>query len=60
VEDNIHFWKGLTSSKLKHEEIFNLLRKLDIEKYYKTKVMYLSSGEIPLDISKPTHPSPSR
>ncbi len=45
VEDNIHFWKGLTSSKLKHEEIFNLLRKLDIEKYYKTKVMYLSSGE---------------
>ena len=45
VEDNINFWKGLTSSKLNNEEIFELLKKLDIEKYYKTKVMYLSSGE---------------
>ena len=45
VEDNINFWRGLSSSKLNNEEIFELLRKLDIEKYYKTKVMYLSSGE---------------
>ena len=45
VLDNINFWKGLSSSKLNNNEIFNLLRKLDIEKYYKTKVMYLSSGE---------------
>ena len=45
VEDNINFWKGLSSSKLKNDEIFKLLKKLDIEKYYKTKVMYLSSGE---------------
>ena len=45
VEDNINFWKGLSSSKLSKDEIFKLLNKLDIEKYYKTKVMYLSSGE---------------
>ena len=45
VEDNINFWRGLASSKLNNEEIFKLLNKLNIEKYYKTKVMYLSSGE---------------
>ena len=45
VEDNIEFWRGLSSSKLNNEEIFKLLNKLNIEKYYKTKVMYLSSGE---------------
>ena len=45
VEDNIDFWRGLSSSKLNNEEIFELLNKLNIEKYYKTKVMYLSSGE---------------
>jgi len=45
VEDNINFWRVLSSSTLNNEEIFQLLKKLDIEKYYKTKVMYLSSGE---------------
>ena len=45
VEDNINFWRGLSSSKLNNEEIFELLDKLNIKKYYKTKVMYLSSGE---------------
>ena len=45
VEDNINFWRGLSSSKLNNKEIFELLNKLNIEKYYKTKVMYLSSGE---------------
>jgi len=45
VEDNINFWRGLSSSKLNNEEILGLLKKLNIEKYYKTKVMYLSSGE---------------
>ena len=45
VKDNINFWRGLSSSKLNNEEIFELLKKLDIEKHYKTKVMYLSSGE---------------
>ena len=45
VIDNINFWKGLSSSKLDKEEIFVLLKKLDIEKYYKTKVMHLSAGE---------------
>ena len=45
VEDNINFWRGLSSSKLSKDEIFKLLKKLDIEKYYKTEVMYLSSGE---------------
>ena len=45
IKDNINFWKGLSSSKLDNEEIFVLLKKLDIEKYYKTKVMHLSAGE---------------
>ena len=45
VLDNINFWKGLSLSKINNDEIFQLLRKLNIEKYYKTKVMYLSSGE---------------
>ena len=45
VEDNINFWGVLSSSKLNNKEIFELLKKLDIEKYYKTEVMYLSSGE---------------
>jgi len=45
VEDNINFWKGMSSAKLNNEEILKLLSKLDIKKYYKTKVMQLSSGE---------------
>lgn len=45
VQDNINFWKGLSSSKLNNDEIFKLLKKLDIEQYYKTRVMFLSSGE---------------
>ena len=45
VQDNINFWKGLSSSKLNNDEIFKLLEKLDIEQYYKTRVMLLSSGE---------------
>ena len=45
VKDNINFWRGLSSSKLNNDEIFKLLKKLNIENYHKTKVMYLSSGE---------------
>ena len=45
IEDNISFWSGLSSSKSKNDEIFKLLKKLDIEKCYKTRVMHLSSGE---------------
>ena len=45
VQDNINFWKGLSSSKLNNDEIFKLLKKLHIEQYYKTRVMLLSSGE---------------
>ena len=45
VLDNINFWRGLSSSKLSTDDIFVLLKTLNIEKYYKTKVMYLSSGE---------------
>ena len=45
VLDNINFWRGLSSSKLSNDEVFILLKALNIEKYYKTKVMYLSSGE---------------
>lgn len=45
IEDNINFWKGLSSSNLNSDEIHVLLKKLNIEQYFKTKVMYLSSGE---------------
>jgi len=45
VLDNINFWRKLSSSKLSYDEIFILLKTLKIEKYYNTKVMYLSSGE---------------
>lgn len=45
VLDNINFWRGLSSSTLSNDEIFILLKTLKIEKYYNTKVMYLSSGE---------------
>ena len=45
VLDNINFWRGLSSSKLSTDEIFLLLKTLNIEKYHNTKVMYLSSGE---------------
>ena len=46
VLDNINFWRGLSSSKLNNDEVLVLLKTLNIEKYYNTKVMYLSSGEI--------------
>ena len=46
VMDNINFWKGLSSSTLSTDEIFILLKTFNIEKYHKTKIMYLSSGEI--------------
>ena len=45
VLDNIKFWKGLSSSKLDDDDVFLLLKNLNIEKYQNTKVMYLSSGE---------------
>ncbi len=45
VLDNINVWKELSSSKLNTNDIFLLLKNLDIEKYQNTKVMYLSSGE---------------
>ena len=37
VLDNINFWKELSSSSLKDDQIFTLLKTLDIEKYYKTQ-----------------------
>ena len=45
VLDNINFWKELSTSSLQDDQIFALLKTLDIEKYHKTKVMHLSSGE---------------
>ncbi len=45
VLDNINFWIGLSSKKLNTDEIFLLLKNLNIEKYHNTKVMHLSSGE---------------
>tara|TARA_B100001146_G_scaffold161822_1_gene142824 strand:- start:465 stop:1079 length:615 start_codon:yes stop_codon:yes gene_type:complete len=46
VIENINFWKQITLSKIKHEEIFNLLEMLGIDQYLKKQTMYLSLGEI--------------
>jgi len=46
VLENINFWKGLSTSQLSDDEIILLLETFNIGKYYNTKVMYLSSGEI--------------
>ena len=45
MNDNINFWKGLTSCKLSNDEILLLLATFNIEQYINTQVMYLSSGE---------------
>ena len=46
VIENINFWKKITSSKIKYEEIFKLLEMLRIDQYLKKQAMYLSLGEI--------------
>ena len=46
VIENINFWKKITLSKIKYEEIFNLLEMLRIDQYLKKQTMYLSLGEI--------------
>ena len=46
VIENINFWKKITLSKIKFEEIFNLLEMLGIDQYLKKQTMYLSLGEI--------------
>ena len=46
VIENINFWKQITLSQIKYEEIFNLLEMLRIDQYLKKKTMYLSLGEI--------------
>ena len=45
VLENINFWKKLSSSSIQNDQIFVLLETLNIEKYYNTKIMHLSSGE---------------
>ena len=46
VIENVNFWKKITSSKIKFEEIFKLLEMLEIDQYLKKQTMYLSLGEI--------------
>ena len=46
VIENINFWKKITLSQIKYEEIFNLLEMLRIDQYLKKQTMYLSLGEI--------------
>ena len=46
VIENINFWKQITLSQIKYEEIFNLLEMLRIDQYLKKQTMYLSLGEI--------------
>ena len=46
VIDNINFWAGLSTSKFNDDKINLLLKTFKLEKYSKTKVMFLSSGEI--------------
>ena len=46
VIENIKFWKGLSSSNLKDDEILLLLETFNLKKYINTETMYLSSGEV--------------
>jgi len=46
VIENINFWKQITLSQIKYEEIFKLLEMLRIDQYLKKQTMYLSLGEI--------------
>ena len=46
VIENINFWKQITLSQIKYEEILNLLEMLRIDQYLKKQTMYLSLGEI--------------
>tara|TARA_Y100001970_G_C14182847_1_gene830826 strand:- start:1109 stop:1717 length:609 start_codon:yes stop_codon:yes gene_type:complete len=46
VLDNIKFWKGLSSSKLNHDDILSLLDTFNLKKYLNKETLYLSSGEI--------------
>jgi len=46
VIENINFWKQITLSKIKKEEIIKLLEILEIDQYLNKQVMYLSLGEI--------------
>jgi len=46
VLENIIFWKNISCSNIKNEEIITLLKLLKLEKYQKTKTIYLSKGEI--------------
>ena len=46
VIENINFWKQITLSQIKYEEICNLLEMLKIDQYLKKQTMYLSLGEI--------------
>ena len=46
VIENINFWKKISSSKIKYEEIYKLLEMLRIDQYLKKQTMYLSLGEI--------------
>ncbi|PPR49299.1 MAG: Cytochrome c biogenesis ATP-binding export protein CcmA [Alphaproteobacteria bacterium MarineAlpha5_Bin5] len=46
IMENISFWKNLSLSKIKKDEVIRLLNILELTKYQNTKVMYLSMGEI--------------
>ena len=46
VQDNINFWKGLSSSNLSNDETLLLLETFNLKKYLNTEAMYLSSGEV--------------
>ena len=46
VIENINFWKQITLSQIKYEEILNLLKMLKIDQYLEKQTMYLSLGEI--------------
>ncbi len=46
VHENIKIWKNLFLSKVSYEQIDNILKVLNLNKYSKTKASYLSLGEI--------------
>ena len=46
VFENIIFWKNISCSNIKKEEILTLLKILKLDKYHRTKTTYLSKGEV--------------
>ena len=46
IKENLIFWKKISQSKINYQEMFRLIKILDLESYLNKKTRYLSMGEI--------------